>query len=234
LGLNITFDFGYYSLEENVTSIYNPVDTFLYRTGGVFKEPSWFALFVAPVLDIAYKQKHYRVFFICVLGLILSTSGLAFLLIALFLLLKIKRLKFLLVSLISIALIYFIFPDIFGRISEGGSLQIRVLDPFKEMIDINNLSFIGVNMSRVYFNNTGGFINTFVFMYLSFGIIGLLLILQLFKFIFSLYTSIALLLIIMIEGCYGRIDFWIALAVCSIANSYFGEKTKRIDSFFSI
>jgi hypothetical protein len=227
LGVNIPFDFGSYSLEENVASIYNPLDAFLYRTGGFFKEPSWFALFVAPVLDIAYKQKHHKIFQICILGLILSTSSLAILLIAVFFLLRLKQLKFLILFLLCISAICLIFPDIFERLLQGGSLQIRVLEPFDFFFKANSSSFIGIDVGRFYFFNGEIFLNTFVFTYLAFGTIGLLFFLFFFKLEFSLYTSIAMLAIVMIEGCYGRIDFWMALAACFVSNLFFMEKASN-------
>lgn len=223
LHINIDFSFGEFSKEEFASSYYVPLTDLFYRTGGLFKEPSWYAAYITPVCFMLTKDKRYKELFVCIVGLLMSTSGLGFLILAVYiiwLIVSYNRKLGILVAFVFLAT-YFYLPFIFERM-EGGventTLGIRLLEPLENVRGLNAISIIGLNPSYHY-HDSGGyrfFANTLIFIYLYFGIIGVYVFWKFicFKKIFIL--SFVILTIISIEGAYGRVEFWMMILACKM------------------
>lgn len=216
----IKFDIG----DFNAASLYTYSSSAIYRTGGLFNEPSWFTLFVGPSLEIAYKNKKFKELIVCVLGLILSTSSMAFLFLFIFGITKFSfkrgNMKTILLMIVALFLVYICFPQAFARLFEAldfengtNSNDARVLDPFAFVASIS-LPIFGMDVSDIIGDTL--FLNTFVFVLLAFGVVGLIIFLLMILQRKSLCLSLLLLLTVIIEGCYGRIDFWMALLASSV------------------
>ena len=103
----------------------------------------------------------------------------------------------------------FLFERLLFTLETGGSGQIRVIEPFSKFFE--NFSFLGVNTDFIRGGADGFFVNSFLYIYFSFGLIGLILFLPLIisRQIKYMFISFSLLFTIIIEGLTGRIDFWI-------------------------
>lgn len=196
-----------------------------YRTGGFFNEPSWFAVFTGPVLDISFRRKKNKELVLCIVAMILSTSSLAFLFIALFLFFNVnKSKKYVVLFLLIIVLLYYIFPMAFERFFEAldfgegvvNSNDARVFNPIDLVISNNIIPLFGVNLDNLYLSEGMFFANTFIFVYLTFGVVGLIVFVRMLSYHQSLYMTSILLATVVIEGCYGRPDFWMALFATSV------------------
>lgn len=235
LKVNIDFSFGDYAREENSAGSYDVLSDLYYRTGGMFKEPSWYAAYVSPVLFILTIQKRHKELIICLVGLLASTSGLGFAILAIYAiwtaLLFDKKVGTFVVFAVFLAYTYL--PFLFNKLSggvlgENSSFAIRIIEPF-EILNNIKFSIIGINPSYHY-DSSGSvmyFLNTFMFIYYYFGIIGLFLFL---KFIFTKkipILCISIIVVILIEGLYGRIDFWMMLLACLLFNSSTNEYKKN-------
>lgn len=225
--LNLAFDFGAYQGAINHASLEIPSFGSLYRTGGFFKEPSWFAVFMGPSLEIAYQRKYNKQLIICILGLIFSTSSMGFLFIFAFAFINLKnQRKYLFTFLLSICIIYIIFPMAFSRLFDAltfdshadNSNNARVISPFLLFAHIKQIPVLGMDINLLYLQDKNLFLNTFLFVFASFGIIGLILFLKILLQP-SRLLSIILLFTIIIEGCYGRMDFWMPLLVSVVYSS---------------
>jgi len=126
-----------------------------FRSGGVFKEPSYFSIFIAPALFYAYILKRWRLYIFLSFAVILSTSALGFI----FILLPLMDLIYSKISiklfpvLLSIFVIFVfaatdvipIFPDrVIETLKGGGSLNARVIEPFTTIF-IESEVFFGPN-----------------------------------------------------------------------------------------
>ena len=199
------------------------------RVGGFFREPSWYAIFVGPSLYILNELKNYRGLVIVGFGLLLSSSTYAILIVSVFLLSSVffstyakSKVNALVTLLLIPPIIYVILsyaPFLFDRLffivenQGGGSYLTRILNPFSYFYE--NISFFGVDVSFLKGDDFVFFVNTFLYVFYSFGIIGTLAFLSLIishriKYIF---LSFSLMLAISIEGMAGRIDFWIVLLI---------------------
>lgn len=217
---NIKFDIGNY----NAASLETFSSGVNYRTGGLFNEPSWFALFVGPALDITYRMKKYKELLICVLGMILSTSSMAFLFLFLFAVSKIKgnNKKYIIYMLLLVIGVYLVFPIAFDRLflalsnEEGtSSNDARVFIPFTLALT-EAIPLFGMDIGDLYADNDSLFLNTFVFILFAFGIVGLIIFSSMLYMKRFMLLSAILFLIVIIEGCYGRIDFWMTLLAVSV------------------
>lgn len=235
LKFHFMFTFGDFDLIKN-SSFYadpsNPLHLYI-RSGGLFREPSWFAIFAMPSIYFLYKSKDIKKLIIIVGGLVLSTSSLGYLFL-IFLLTyivlltkspKIKIYTFLLVFSLFIGayVVYtqneFIFERLFFVLETGGSIEPRLLEPIRHLIA--NLSFFGVDTTFIKSDDERLFIATLLYVIFSFGFIGLLLF---FPLIVSLklryiYFSMSLFLIVLIEGLSGRIDFWVLILIFLLTKS---------------
>lgn len=119
-----------------------------FRSGGVFKEPSYFATFVAPAVIYTAACKRYWLWGLFSAAIMLSTSSLGFIFIALSLIRFISPRS--VVILLPIGLVFAslvlsgavpILPDrVMETLEGGGSLSIRVVEPFTRVfIDSENL-----------------------------------------------------------------------------------------------
>lgn len=225
LRYNLSFDFGQFQGSINHASLAVPSLGVVYRTGGFFKEPSWYAVFMGPVLEIAYRKNRLAELIVCIIGIILSTSSMGFLFVVLFLFFNLRRnMKYAIIFLLLIFLVYLAFPMAFVRFFEAlnfeegaeNSNNSRVLIPFSIIFESDFLSILGMDISSIYSVYQDIFLNTFLFVLLSFGIVGL----SIFVRILVRHKSYGLISIILstviIEGCYGRIDFWLALLAASV------------------
>ena len=217
---NIKFDIG----ENNAASLETFAVGVNYRTGGLFNEPSWFTLFVGPVLDMAYRLKKFKELFVCIVGLILSTSSMAFLFLFLFAMFKLRgnNKKYIIILALVVVAIYFVFPIAFDRFfnalsnEEGtNSNNARVILPMTVAF-AHSIPLFGLDIGDLYAVNENLFLNTFVFVILAFGIVGLIIFLHMILNRKHVLLSLILLLIVIIEGCYGRIDFWMTLLAASV------------------
>lgn len=230
LGINLKFDIGEFNAASS--EVYSA--TAQYRTGGFFNEPSWFALFMGPSLDIAYRQNKWNELVVFITGLILSTSNMGFLFISFFMFSKIRgtKLKYVVGGVLLILITFIAFPYAFNRLFEAltfdgevsDSNNARVVEPLIESFLENAISPLGINTDMIYYVNEDIFLNTFVFVLLSFGILGLFLFLKLLLQKKCFVISLILFSAVLIEGCYGRIDFWMTVLAASVFSSVYNDK----------
>lgn len=222
LGFNLKFDIGDFNAASS--EVYS--SSALYRTGGFFNEPSWFALFMGPSFDIMFQKKKWKELTICLIALIFSTSNMGFLFIFIFLLSKLKgtKMKYIILSIILIMTIFMLFPFVFNRLFEALNMDSdvsdsnysRVVEPLVESFFENALGLFGINTDLIYAINEDIFLNTFVFVLLSFGLVGLFFFLKMLFQKKHISITMILLFAVIIEGCYGRIDFWMSLLAASV------------------
>ncbi|WP_276878928.1 hypothetical protein [Bacteroides heparinolyticus] len=227
LHFNLKFDFGNYQGSVNTASLAIP-GVSPYRTGGIFKEPSWYAVFMSPVLDIAYRRNKITELIICILGLIFSTSSMGFLFLFVFVSLNFKNnIKYLVWFGVILFITYYIFPVAFERLFEAldfsgeseNSNDIRVIAPFGYIFSSQTLPILGMNIEDLYvMYDDNFFLNTFLFVLMSFGLLGMVVFLNMIWNKSSLSISIIILITVIIEGCYGRIDFWLPLLAATVFN----------------
>ena len=239
LHINIDLSFGDYAASAdthaNAAGFYDPLKDLFYRTGGLFNEPSWFAAYVSPSCFILTRNKSYKEAFVVIVGLLMSTSGLGFVVLAIYLswlILQYNKTIGIVVALLFLTA-YIGLPFIFERASQGvdgGSFEARITIPFTKILQIPELSIFGINPAYHYdrFGEPLFFANTLTFIYIYFGIIGLFVFFKYvyFKRFFAL--TIAILAIISIEGLYGRIDFWMMVLACKIYSSQMLEEKRSI------
>lgn len=223
--VNINFSFGDYSREMNVAGSYDAFSDLFYRTGGMFKEPSWYAAFVTPVCFILTHSKRTKELVVVLLGLLMSTSGLGFSILAIYfvwVVLKFNRKLGVFLSLM-FGVVYYFLPFIFNKTSGGvaggnSSFEVRILKPLQVIMEIPEFSIFGLDPSYHYDNggNVMFFANTLTFIYLYFGIIGMIIF---FKFVYFerfFVVTISIIAIIATEGLYGRIEFWMMVLACKL------------------
>lgn len=203
------------------------------RSGGLFREPSWYAIFAMPSIFMFHKLREKLNLFLVLLGIVISTSSLGYLFILLFigvlvvlsksLKLKIYTVLIAIVSFVLLYLVYFEYAFLFDRLifvlETGGSASIRVLDPLEHLS--SNITLFGTDTSFMKSKDEVFFVNTFLYIFFSFGLFGLILFIPL---IISLrlkyiYYSIGLLLTIVIEGLAGRVDFWVLIVIILLIRS---------------
>lgn len=231
--INLKFSFGEYERLINSASEYNPLFSSYYRTGGFFREPSFFGAFVFPALEYTYSTKQIKKFIVILLGILFSTSTLGYGLVLIWISYYSFKKKISLGLIFSVGTFILItvlmFPDLFLRLGEvkesGGSFGGRILEPFTIIYSENTLSLLGVDPTIHYdFNgNARFFANTFVFLYLYFGVIGLLVFVRFICLRNHLVLTLMTLAVIMSEGLYGRMEFWIMLLSCSLYSEYSRE-----------
>lgn len=214
-GDNLRGEGGYF------TDLYDPDVNQNYRTGGVFLEPSHFASFVAPSIFMLYSKTTMKQFFVVFAALLISTSGLGYVVMSIWglklLLSKGKsKSKLIIISLVSLTVL--LLPMFFVRVSTGGSYEERIVNGYLILYLKDAISIIGVD-PHILLNNDGTFVfwaNTIQYLYIHYGVIGILVFL---KFIFlrwNVFLFVVLFALIFIEGLQGRIDFWLMLFACKL------------------
>lgn len=225
--INIFLSFGEFSLIKNSTEgaqlgINNTI-----RSGGFFREPSWYAVYAMPALPILHTNKNNLFLLVTVLGILASTSSLGYAFLLLFILTRLVSLNnfkdklFIILQLVLILfalwLLYlkydFLFERLIFTLDTGGSASTRIFEPLKYLGD--NISLFGSDTRFIKSEENILFVNTLLYIIFSFGIFGLF---TFFPLVFSVklkhaYYSIGLLTCIAVEGLSGRIEFWILIAL---------------------
>lgn len=230
--INLNLDFGDLASQQNVANEYDPLSDLMYRTGGIFKEPSYYTAFVGPSIFMLYKYRYFKRFIYVLMGMIFSTSGLGFAVILIFgsyiIINANKKFKFLFIILC--AIIFVSLPFVFQHVLLGGSNEIRLVEPFTALFEEGNVGlFCGNPAMHYYKDEILIWINTFVFILLYFGIVGMLLFLKFIYYKQALYLTVTILCLIIIEGLYGRIDFWMTVLACSLFNKELQFYSNRSD-----
>ncbi len=179
----------------------------VFRSGGLFKEPSYFAIYVAPYMFFTILKQKYLSFFVIALAGVLTTSSLVFFLILICIFFGIKYyLTNLLFSIIFITLvillIYVVFNSflseyvflerIYAIFLDGGTLNERFM-PFIDLLKISNLFFPSVEVLDFYLSS-GLWFSSAASIVAYFGILGLMLILfNIIKFQFLLIIFLSIL-----------------------------------------
>jgi len=203
------------------------------RSGGTFREPAWFAIFAMPAIFMFHKLQEKKKLAFILIGLVLSTSSLGYLFILLFIgilivfsnSLKLK-ITAIIVTVISFSIFYvvylnyeFLFERLIFVLETGGSASIRLFDPLEYVV--SNLSWFGTDTSFMKSEDEVFFVNTFLYVFFSFGFIGILLFMPIIlsSKLKYLYYSLGILISIVIEGLSGRVDFWILLVLFALIRS---------------
>lgn len=123
------------------------------RSGGVFKEPSYFAIFIFPAIFYSIKFKKYYIFLLFAVSVLFSTSALGLLFLFICILLGLKKN---IISLFALSVCFFIFflalyklDMLPGRVSETikgeGSFFVRFGEPLIYVFDrFHNLILPGL------------------------------------------------------------------------------------------
>ena len=229
LGIILPFDFGQFTYAMN--SINEPSTHYIgiIRTGGFFREPSWYAYFAFLALYISFYFRNYKTLGIISLGLIISTSsaGIGLLLLFIGYLIFKSNLKyitiFMILLFVSVGILYLSIPSIFIRLvfflETGGSSSIRIIEPFLLLFNDNFNTFIGNNIE--FLRQDGVlFVNSIVYLILAFGFLGFLFIIVFILNFKSIWLSVNVILLLLTEGLLGRPDFWILIAVLNVFVCY--------------
>jgi hypothetical protein len=183
-----------------------------------------------PALLLFYRMRRTVALFILVIGLFCSTSSFFYIFLALFFVTiflgsdfekKVKLIVFFSLAVLSFYLVFLLYPFLFDRLSfvlvTGGSFIPRVLEPFRYLFE--NFTAFGGDIDFLKIGNKSDFfVNSFVYIALSYGLFGTIL---LSPYICSLHLGnffyfSSLILAIAIEGMTGRIDFWILLLLVNL------------------
>lgn len=223
LGINLQINIGQFNPTGNA---YDPASMMvgsLYRTSGLFNEPSWYASFCAPCIFIADKLRDRIGYFVCLFGIIFSTSGVGYAVLGVYGLWKIFKMKPIYVIMIMIAFVLLMTPIMFLLVPsiEKISFENTRLAVYAYIFTKSVYSIWGVNPGSLYMSNGEFeyFLNTLSFVYLFWGIVGLLVFVKIFYYNKVILLTLAIIAVIAIEGLYGRIDFWMMLLACRLYNS---------------
>jgi hypothetical protein len=220
------------AIEVEPNAIFHVNSSGEFRTGGLFREPSWFIVFVAPAsfwfLRFGSKVKSM----IVTIGLLLSTSSLG-LLVLLVLVVETyvvrgkKKIRNLVILTVLIVFGAFAVSRIvpaskeraIANLSGEGTITIRLFAPVLVVSNHMNWSLLGVNTSwirGVDGNSEEDWLNSAVYAVVLLGIPwAILFFVTLFK-IAGPTGGIILFVLILFEGCIGRADFWAAFAVFGV------------------
>ncbi|WP_159968591.1 hypothetical protein [Pseudomonas sp. 9Ag] len=161
------------------------VEAYGMRTGGVFKEPSYYVIYMFPALFYAANSKKIVLWSFFSVSIILSTSALGFLFVVVtFYSFFADRKSFLALALLLSSMV-FVFCYSFGffpsRVAEtiagGGSLAVRLFDPFLYLFrNLNDFVFPGLGRLDT---QAVSWLNSLSYIFVLFGISGGLLLLLL-------------------------------------------------------
>lgn len=171
-----------------------------FRTGGVFREPSYFGIFVAPALLYAAIFRKYLLWVFVSLTVFLSTSalGLFFVLVSIFYFsnFNLKYLFFVFACaflLIFILLQVEMIPERFVEtLSGGGSFSIRILDAAQEVFGSSkNLFLPNIDLLQQILSGSDIWLNSAYYIFTLFGLMSVFLILLVLtdvNFMFLIYV----------------------------------------------
>jgi len=223
VGVNLQINIGQFDPTGNQYDHTGLLADKLYRTGGLFNEPSWYASFCAPCIFIVDKLRNRIGYLVCLFGIILSTSGVGYAALGVYGLWKTFKLKPIYTLMILVIVISLLTPIMFllAPSIDKLSLENSRLEVYAYIYSKAIISLFGVNLNSLYV--TEGefeyFLNTFSFVYLFWGLVGLFIFIRIFYYKKIVFLTIAIVAVIMIEGLYGRIDFWMMLLACRLFNS---------------
>ena len=203
-----------------------------FRTGGLFREPSWFIVFVAPACFWFLRARSMLRSAIVTIGILLSTSSLGLVVLLLevveaFVLRGKKKLRngviVVILAVLGAAAVTRIVPASTERAAANlngeGSITIRLFSPLLLVSNPADWSFLGVNTSWMRGdsdNSEDNWLDSAVYAVVLLGIPwAILFYAALFK-IAGPAGGIVLFTLILFEGCIGRPDFWAAFAAFGI------------------
>ena len=179
------------------------------RPHSLFLEPAHYAIFILPIFWLDLKSKKYLNAILYIIGLVLSTSTTGFavslILIAYYFLLKKVNFKnvvmfIFLIMLFSYSFMYFndFFMKNINKLN-GNQLEenIRIVGAM-ELIPyiLDNHFFFGIGLNQMQSTfNIVNYSNSFLMIFISFGIIGILLFIILLMYMFKQNNDIGLLII---------------------------------------
>lgn len=158
-----------------------------FRSGGVFREPSYFSIFMAPALIYFALRHEFLLWFFTVIGVFLSTSVLGFVFILLSLFYFFKNKIFIIFIIFIILFIGFtcllipgvveLFPvRVIETLSGEGSLIVRVVEPFsKVFVGGGNIFYPNFVLLRELAElDNGIWLNSFCYIMAIFGAVSFL------------------------------------------------------------
>ncbi len=124
------------------------IETQGFRSGGIFREPSYFAIFIAPGLYYSALFRRWYLWCLFALSTILSTSSLGYIFIGISIL-RIFKLKHVLYLFVAIFFIYlfnlmsnsFLPNRLLETLAGGGSFPIRITDPLLNVFRDGDILF---------------------------------------------------------------------------------------------
>lgn len=218
LGVNIKIAYGDYN---TTGSAYDPLSGMLYRTGGFFNEPSWYAAFCSPCIFIVDRLKNKKALIICILGTFLSTSGTGYLVLAFYGLWKIFNMKpiYTLICLVIIIILltpimYLLAPNI-----DKMNLENERLSIYAYMYMNSVITLLGTSPNPLYVDGKlDFFLNTLSFIYLFWGALGIAAFYRVSYYNKMIFLTFSIFAVMAVEGLYGRMDFWMMLLACKLFN----------------
>lgn len=220
-GISIPLQLPFEHYEQDTLNIVEHV----FRTGGLFKEPSYYAIYIMPYYVFIASKGNFRDFFIISLAGVLSTSSLMFFLIVMCSVLLCLRIF----GLFGMLIIVFFSTGIFGALFfneyfneyifiervhsifiDGGTLNERFL-PFIDVFNLSNFLTPSVQALN-FFLSSGLWFNSGSSVMTYFGIAGLsFLVLNAYKFRF-LFGALFLILIFLTHFMSGAFSYFIVIA----------------------
>lgn len=182
-GLSIPFQLPIDYYEPDTLKVIDHV----YRSGGVFKEPSYYMLYVTPMMFYLVIRRDYLSYTILLVAGVLSTSSLVFFISIITLLyfpikyvsVMLTLLLILILAVISINMdmVNGIFIDRIIEIFEnGGTLTTRFI-PIIDAFNYSGFSFFATENAYTFLLSDGQWFSSLVTLYLIFGCIGICILL---------------------------------------------------------
>lgn len=184
--------------------------TWGFRLNSVFQEPSYFAIFILPILVVALEEKKYKLAILYIFSLFMSSSSLgiigAICVVVYFFIIKERKMGTFFLLLVCLIVIHSIayanvdyyrssFQQSLNKIQNIGiDSQSRLtghINLFFQLPDINKLFGVGMGQLQNYFATQGVFVsnysNAFVITLINTGIVGsiIFIVFQLYYFINS-------------------------------------------------
>lgn len=216
-----------------------------FRAAGVFKEPSYFAIFISPALLYYAKVNVLKKYIFYFVVLIASTSsfGIAFAILSLFIFVSRgvhnKNNLMIIMTMFPLFLIGFVGFMLFTQniailrffeLSQGGgSLQERLFNMFNVVSDFS--FFVNYDLSRdvLIFNSKDIWYNSFVYLVANFGLIFLIPFL-LFGIRVGWFTSCCVIILLLFTHSFSNSFFTVFLVLCyCIDNLDFFNKDPKIN-----
>lgn len=216
-----------------------------FRAAGVFKEPSYFAIFTIPGLIYWSSKESFKKYAVFFTSMLASTSSLAigFVILSIYIyLIKNKRSKKELIILVGILPIFlfsfayfFITSQNIGIIrffelfQGGGSAQDRFLNIFDIGRDFS--IFVNFDFANYILNLSNAWYNSFIYLVANFGLIFLFSLAQ-FWIRIGIIASIGTILLLVTTHSFSNSFFTLFLVLCYFLNNEF-PKHKIINRNFN-